>query len=297
MYFRTFVPSPWYEQWALFLSGFFIKPVYMLLSLVLIIVLWRQKAADLAALRRGLTCFLIGEGFCAMNYLVFTNGSHLFEYLHSYGMVLCFGFVTYAILEGMDLRMINYTDPKKKCAALGLCRQCIKYTDALCGLKWMFYFLIPAHIVLAFIPLCVSPKPVSYNSEILGVFYNYSHPLIYQIFEIRYCPAYAIILFTVSWLILLFKKKDAVALSRVLFCAGMGPLGFGFLRLILFSIYRDNLVWFTFWEEMSELMFVGGAGFVLWIFRHSLFEAKEELEPASAAPSAVHTIPAESESE
>jgi hypothetical protein len=37
-------------------------------------------------------------------------------------MVLCFGLATYAILEGMDLRLIRYSAPEEKCAALGLCR-------------------------------------------------------------------------------------------------------------------------------------------------------------------------------
>ena len=114
--------------------------------------------------------FLVGEGFCALNYIFYTETSHLFEFLHSYGMVLSFGFATYAILEFIDLRIINYSDPDKKCSALSLCRQCIKYDKQVpCGLKLMFYFLIPAHIALTFMLLTAGTYAVSYNSPVLKV--------------------------------------------------------------------------------------------------------------------------------
>ena len=36
------------------------------------------------------------------NYLIFNDNSYLSEYLHSYGMVVGFGFTLYAIIEGLD---------------------------------------------------------------------------------------------------------------------------------------------------------------------------------------------------
>jgi rhodanese-related sulfurtransferase len=266
--------SPLLEQWVLVISGFVIKPIYMLLSFLLIIILLRLKSPDAVALRWGQVSFLVGEWFCALNYLLYGGAAHLFEFFHSYGMVLSFGFGTYAILEFIDLRIVNYGDPDKRCAALSLCRQCAKHSDVRCGLKLMFYFLIPAHIILAFMLLLADTYPVSYNSKILGVAYNYSHSVFYQIFETRYCPIFAIILLAASYAVLLFKKKDAVAVSKVFFAAGMGPLGFGLLRLIFFGLYRDNLVWFNFWEEITELMYVAGIGVVLWLFRRGLFREK-----------------------
>jgi hypothetical protein len=38
-------------------------------------------------------------------------------------------------------------------------------------------------------------------------------------------------------------------------------------RLVLFQVYRDNLTWFVFWEEVTELIYIVGVGAVLWIFR------------------------------
>ena len=48
-------------------------------------------------------------------------------------------------------------------------------------------------------------------------------------------------------------------------------MGFGLFRLVLLQVYRDNLVWYAAWEEVTELLFVLSAGLVLWIFRHGLF--------------------------
>ncbi len=64
------------------------------------------------------------------------------------------------------------------------------------------------------------------------------------------------------------------------FSAGTGFLGFGFFRLIFFGVYRDNLVWPNFWEELTELMYVAGVGFVLFIIRHSLLAKGKNYDPA-----------------
>ena len=125
--------------------------------------------------------------------------------------------------------------------------------------------------VLCLMPFCARVLHVSYNTRIWGTFYNYSHPVVYQIFEIRYLPAAALLLLNVSWFVLMFKRDNAVWWSKVFFSAGSGALGFAFFRLLLLHTYRDDLVWFAAWEELTELLFVVSAGLVLWFFRHGLF--------------------------
>jgi len=271
--------SPAYEQWAAVLTGFGVKPAYMLLSLALVVVLWRQKAPDLVALKWGQVFFFIGEAFCLINYAVFSGRSYLSEYLHSYGMVLSFAFTTYAIFEGMDSRLINFSGDGK-CAAVGLCRSCAKYADVPCGLRRTFLWLIPAMLVLAFMPLAASARLNSYNTRILGTLYNYSHPFVHQMFEIRICPVLALLPLAASMGVLLWKKERGVAMSKVLFAAGMGPLGFGLMRMFLLGPYGDNQVWFAFWEEITEFIFVCGAAYVLWVFRQGLFAPRQ----AQASP-------------
>jgi len=265
-----FRESPLHEQWMAIISGFVIKPAYMVLSLILIAILWRRNSPDLVVIRWALIAFFVGEAFCAVNYVVYGEESLLFEYLHCYGMVLAFGLTTHAFAEGVDRRLVYYSAPGKKCAALGLCRSCIKYTEAPCGLKRLFLFLLPMLVILSFIPLVAAPRAISYNTNILGALYNYAHLVPHQVFEIRYCPVIAILCFAASLLTLVLKKDDPVPLAKVFLACGTGPLAFGVFRLFLSAAYADDMVWFVFWEELTELLYVAGVAAVLWVFPGAL---------------------------
>lgn len=266
-----FRDSPVFEQWTGVVSFFVVKPIYTLLSLLIIVVLWRQTMPDLAALRWAMISFFIGENFCAANYFFCSDRSYGFEYLHSFGMVCCMGLATYAFFEGIDRRLVKLSDPTAKCAALPLCHRCIKYADAPCGLRRLFLLFIPVLTILAFVPLTAELQAVSYNTRIFGSFYNFSHRVIYQIYETRFCPMAAFTLFAISFLLLQFKRDDPVLWSKVFFAGGFGFLGFGIFRMVLLHAYRDNLVWFGFWEELTELLFMLSAGMILWMFQTGLF--------------------------
>lgn len=259
------------EQWAAVLTGFVVKPAYEILALVLAVVLWRQKAADLAALSWGFLFFFIGENFCAANYLLYGEQSLVFEYFHSYGMVVSFAFAAFAIFEGIDGRILKLSDPQGRCAALGLCQRCIKHADVPCGLRRVFLLVLPALMILCLAPLCAELLTASYNTEILGTCYNYSHAVPYQVFENRYCPAAALALFAASLAALAWKKREPVLWSKVLFAAATGALGFSLFRMVFFHAYRENLAWSGIWEELTELLFVVSAAVILWLFRRVLF--------------------------
>jgi rhodanese-related sulfurtransferase len=270
--------SPLYEKLLAVISGFAIKPIYSFLSLILIIILWRSKAPDLVALRWSMIFFFLGENCCALNFLLYVEKCYSFEYLHSYGMLLSFAFATYAVFEGIDSRILMLSEPNKKCAALSLCKKCIKYETVPCRLKQTFFMIIPAAILLAFMPITSDWHSTSYNTMIFGTFHNYSHRVIYQQFEFIYCPIAAIILLTISLSILAFKKDDPLPLAKIFFAAGIGPLGFGMFRSILAGMYSTNMVWFNFWEEGTELLFIIGVCFILWTFRQSLWHEKYRSE-------------------
>ena len=276
------------EQWLVVAIAFGVKPAYTLISLIMIIWLWRRQAPDLVALRWGLIAFWLGENACAINYMVFHGYSNFWEFLHNLGMAVCFSFVTYAVLEGVDRRLIKYSAAKDRCAALSLCRACIKYADVPCGLRRVFTMLIPATIAVALMPLTTVLKTGAFDTTILGSSVHYSETLADQLFEIRYCPYLAVLLLTASWLVLLFKRQEAVPLAKILFAAAMGPVGFGFMRLFLTAAYHENLVWYNAWEEITELLFVVAVAFILFVFRQSLFAqettAQSNLAGAQEAP-------------
>ncbi len=260
-----------FEQFLAVAGGFGFKITYSLLSLILVIVLWRSRAADLTALRWAMIFFFIGENCCAVNYAFFGEMSYLFELLHAYGMLLCFAFTTYAIIEGVDNRIVHISDPEESCGALQLCGRCIKHADVPCGLRRVFYLLIVAMMVATGMLLTADFHRVAYNVEIYGAPYTYSNPMAYQLYEIGYCPLVALVMFAVSLLMLLRAKGNRLGPSKMAFAAGVGALGFGSLRMILAGAYSQRMVYFVFWEEATELLFIIGVCCVLWIFRRRLF--------------------------
>jgi len=270
--FYTFRIALPHEQWLAVLTGYGIKPLYTLLSFILVIILWKKNEIELKAFKYAMVFFFLGENFCAVNYLFFHHESYLSEYLHSLGMVLCFGFSAYALFEGIDKYVFHYFDPQKKCAFLGLCIQCIKYEKVSCALKRAYIFMSFSASVIALMPLFAELKMISYNTEIWDTFYNYSHPVIYQVFEVRYGPIIASAAFASAALILLIKKTDPFPLAKILFACACGAMGFSFFRFILFQGFQDNLVWMEFWEEITEFIFIAGVSFLLWLFRHSLLK-------------------------
>jgi hypothetical protein len=259
------------EQWLAVFIAFVLKPAYMLLSLLLIIWLWRQPAADLVALRWGLIWFWLGENGCSVDFLFYSRGSDFWEYVHGYGMAAGFAFVIYALLEGLDHRLVKFSPDTERCSALNLCRGCIKYTETNCGLKRIFALLIPAAMVISVMPLTASFIRTNYDTRILGSVYNYCHLVTSQLFELRFCAGLAFVLLAASALALRFKRNNPVAASKMLFAAALGPLSFGLLRMFFVATFSENLMWFDFWEEITEFLFVLGTAWVLWVFRQALF--------------------------
>jgi rhodanese-related sulfurtransferase len=266
-----FRSSPVVEQAIAVLSYFCIKPIYMFLSLVIVGLLWKSAAADLVALRWAMIWFFVGETACGVNYFVCQETSYFWDYLHAAGMLVCFGFLAYAILEAIDERILGLSDPQRRCAAVRLCGACIKSAPVPCGLERSFYLFIPALMAVTMMVPTADWHDNSYNTLIFGEPYNYGHLRVFQQFEIWYCSAAALVMFGLSLAILLWKRQPAVRPAMMAFAAGIGPLGFGMFRMLLGAAYDQNRVWFLFWEEATELLLCVGICCLLWIFRRGLF--------------------------
>lgn len=262
---------PLAEQIAIVVAEFLIKPIYMLIALALIIALRRSHMLDLVALKWSMIFFLAGEIFCAINIIFFADANPLMEYLHSYGMTLCIGTLTFAAFYALDSRLIKYGDATKACAALGLCRECYKHSNVVCRARHIFAALGLAVFALAFLPLTVPQQTSAYNSTVFGIAHFFSHANVHQWFEIRYSPIIALLLSVIALVILLLDDKSPLLFPKVILAASIGFLGFSFFRLVLFIPYPQNLGWFFFWEEATELIFIVGVAYMLWIFRRGLF--------------------------
>lgn len=275
----AFRASPMSEQFAAVFAFFGVKTLYTLIAFWIIVLLWRRKEADLAALRWSMITFTVSELCCFVNVMAFFEDSVLLEHLHSAGMVFSLAFAAYALLEGLDSRMIHYSD-SSRCAAAALCRVCVKHTDAACGLRRMFLFLVPATAVLAAVPLFSSLRDTVYNTRIFGLLHSYRHPIIHQLYEIRFLPVAAILILAACFIVLRFVEHRAVPISKMLFSAGAGAVGFSYFRLVLVASFVDAQVWFAAWEEITELLFVGVIAVVLLVFNRVL--GGSELASAAA---------------
>jgi hypothetical protein len=260
------------EQAAAAMALLWIKPTYMLLSAVVsLYLILRSKAADLRLLGWSLMVFLIGEVFCAINYIFLRDNSYLAEYLHSYSMAVAFGMAAYALLEGLDQRLVHFSQADKHCALLPVCGQCSKYQPVRCGIHRIAQFMGISLIILAAIPLLAPFNNTAYNAQIGPVIHYYSRPIVHQWVEARFSPSLGILLSGLALLIMQRTSHSTLhPLAKAFLCAGAGFLGFGMFRVTLGLVYADRLVWAIFWEELTELMFVAAVMFILWIFRRTL---------------------------
>ena len=260
------------EQTALVGAVYGFKPVYMLLLLAVVVLLWRQREPVLKVLCWALLCFFIGEAFCWVNILFFIQESLLFEYLHSFFMVACLGFLTFSGMEAVDQGLLHFSDPLKRCALAGTCKTCVKGGSGPCLLRRLFRWMIPIAGILALMPFSVQPSEISYGTLIFGFQRSLSHLLPVQVYEMRFCPTAALVLLGGSWLALVWRGETprGMLLSKLLLSAAAGHLGFSFMRLAFHSFYQPDLFWFVFWEELTELILITAVLYLLWLVRPQL---------------------------
>lgn len=251
-----------FEQAVISVTAFGVKPVYELLALILAILLWRSRETDLAALRRSMVAFFLGENACSVNFFFFDGLSPLWEFFHSFGMIVAFGFFAYACMEAVDRRAIRFTEPDKRCSLLGSCGHCYKYEDVRCPLRRTFLVVPLSVAVLAYMPLTAVPSLRYVRGNVFGTDVLFGHPFVAQLFETRLCPLLALPLFLAAWGLLWRMREAGFGLSKVLLAMGLGPLTFGLIRFMIYWGYEANPLWADAWEELTEFLFVA---FAFWL--------------------------------
>jgi hypothetical protein len=78
-------------------------------------------------------------------------------------------------------------------------------------------------------------------------------------------------------------ERGAMVYSKILFSVALGAMGFSLLRLMLVAPFSDNQVWFAFWEETTEVLYVGVVGAVLVFFRRGLLAKPQPAKGEAAA--------------
>ena len=250
------------EQFIITMAAWVLKPLYQILSMVIAVMLWKRREPDFTALRRAVIAFFLGENACALNYLVFHEQSVLMEYWHTYGMLLCFGLVVYALMEAFDKRVFHFSERGKKCALLPLCGHCYKYSGVSCNLRLLFLFIIPVSAVVAAIPLTASLGSHFFTGNVFGYPVIFGHPVMYQVIETRFYPLVSLCFLTISFLALLLFRENGFEASKIFFAMALGPLGFSLMRFFCYWGYQQNPLWADAWEEITEFLFIAA---ILWL--------------------------------
>jgi rhodanese-related sulfurtransferase len=251
-----------FEQALISFAAFGIKPLYGLISLGLILLLFKNRKTDAVALKWAMIAFFLGENACAVNFLFYDEQSILMEYLHIYGMLVSFGLASYAFMVMLDTRVIGFSDKNEKCVLIANCRQCFKYQPVSCNLRLMFLYLIPATSIIAGIPLSGDLGSYFYVGDVFGSDVMFGHFLYQQIIEYRICPLLSIVFLVISGFYLFKFREKGMPIAKIYFAAALGPLCFGLMRFIMFEVYEGNPLWAEAWEEITEFIFIG---FILWM--------------------------------
>jgi hypothetical protein len=244
----------------------------MLLAAGLLIILWKERGPAWAALQASLAAFWLGEFFCWINIIFYAEEVLIFEYLHSLFMVFCVGLLFYSLMEAVDRDVLHFSDPRARCTLAGVCKTCVKaHPDKLgaCLLQRLFKWMIPLGAVLALMPLLMQPLNYAYQTTVFGLPRTLTHLMPVQWFELRFNPVIALGLLAGAWLALVWRggTPEGLRVSKILLSAAVGCLGFTFMRAVFAAFYRQGLVWFVFWEELTELLLIIGILVVVLLVR------------------------------
>lgn len=250
--------EPAWKQWLVVLTGFAVKPLYMLLALGLAIGLRRAATPGTSALRWSLWAFFAGEAFCALNYAACGETSTVLDLLHSWGMALAASFGAWAVAAGA---MRHLLPEDGRCALDRLCQPCTR--AGRCRHERLLPLAAVLVLCAACVPLTAPCQAIHATTTILGTPYAYGHDLAQTVFELRWCPLAAIVLGGLGLGLAVTRRAGALACI----CAASGPLAFSCFRLVLVAVWRDDPAWFLAWEELGELATIVAVIWWLAVFR------------------------------
>jgi rhodanese-related sulfurtransferase len=274
------------QQVVAFASGGVMKPIYLLLTFVLLRVLWRARSTPLRLLWHGLAWFLAGELLCAANFYLHRPGLVFpIELLHGVGMVAMSALVPWGLWRLLDERMLHYDDPALGCAAQRFCGHCWKRDPVRCGVHDLMIPVVIGLAALALLPLTAPLRPTTFRTEVLGAVADYGEPIVNHLVELRLYPILGAIGFLATLPFVLRGGPGSLRRAEPVFYAALGFTLYPVLRHLLVNAYRDALQWSDFWEELTELLMVATLAVGIAVFRRplGLARADEAAGPARRA--------------
>jgi thiosulfate sulfurtransferase len=257
------------SQIAVTLAAFVVKPVYILMSVVVFLMLWRENSVDLVLIRNAMLAFFIGENACTLNYLVASNNSAWLEFIHGLGMVAMFFLLFWGLMRFIDERVLYYNDSDKRCAFQRYCKHCWKKEPVFCGLHRLALWLLPALAFVALIPVTMPLRPFKivmpvFLSDVVWLkdFWN-------LFVEFRLYPILGALCFMVSFLYLR-RGRDGLKKAQLPFFLALGFTSYSFFRFGLLLTFNENQGWADWWEESTEFIMIAMVLLFLAIFKDQL---------------------------
>ncbi len=257
------------SQLAMTVAAFVVKPLYVLISFLVIVMLWGKKPRDLVLLRTAMVLFFIGENACTLNYLLASNASVWLEFIHGLGMVGMFFLLFWGLVVFFDERVVHYLDPEKPCVFQRHCKNCWKKEDVSCGLHRLALYLLPSLAFVALIPVTMPIRPFGISmpvflSDVLWLkdFWNLC-------LEFRVYPILAALFFTISFF-LVRRGRPALLTSQPPFFLALGLASYSYFRFGLLLTFNENQAWADWWEESTEFILVAMVILLLEVFKNQL---------------------------
>jgi rhodanese-related sulfurtransferase len=273
------------EQLVACASGCLLKPLYLVLTFLLVRLLRGAPGTPLRLVRAGLVAFFAGEVLCAVNFFWHRPGL-LFpiELLHGLGMVAMSALVPWGLWRLADERVLRLDDPASGCAVQRLCGRCWKRDPVRCGLHDLMIPVAVGLAVVALMPLTAPLRPTMFRADVLGSPADYGEPIVNLLVELRLYPALAAALSLATIPLVVRARPGSLRRAEPLFFAALGLATYPALRHLLANAWRDSLPWADLWEELTELLTVATLAVFLLRFRGplGLLGAREEAAPRAA---------------
>jgi hypothetical protein len=253
-------------------AAFVVKPAYLVMALLVVVMLWRKKAKDLVLIRNAMLIFFIGENACSLNYLMASNTSVWLEFFHGLGMVGMFFLLFWGLVLFFDERILHYVEPERACAFHRHCKHCWKKERVSCGLHRLALYLLPALAFIATMPLTMPLRPYRIIMPVFLADVIWLKDFWNLFFEFRLYPILGAVCFIVSFL-LLYKGRRGLAKSQLLFFLALGFTSYSFFRFGLLLTFNENQGWADWWEESTEFIVVAMVILFLETFK-AQFEIK-----------------------
>jgi rhodanese-related sulfurtransferase len=257
------------SQLAMTLAAFIVKPVYIVMTFLVIVMLWRKRSRDLVLIRYAMVFFFIGENACSLNYLVASNTSIWLEFVHGIGMVGMFFLLSWGLVVFFDERVVHYLDPERQCVFQRHCKLCWKKENVSCGLHRLAIYLLPALAFTAFIPVTMPLRPFRiimpvFISDVLWFkdFWN-------LFLEFRVYPILGALCFIASYF-WTRKGRHALPKAQLPFFLALGFTFYSFFRFGLLLTFNENQAWADLWEESTEFIMVALVMILLLVFKNQL---------------------------